>query len=175
MELFPRRKAAADLPPLKAVCLSLTAGKLTGGLLSQRANLLSWFHSITEAIIWDFYLSRKKLLMWARKCVLCHYATEATDFTLYWLKLNEPEAITPAKRRSQLRRCELPWTFKLCPGGNATSDPYVNILCTNCTAAQSPWWSRHFHRRRILLLVAAQCCLRALTPSTHAQEHPTAR
>lgn len=62
MELFPWRKAAAaaaDLTLLKAACLSLTPGKLTGGLLSQRANLLSWFHSITEAIIWDFYLSRK--------------------------------------------------------------------------------------------------------------------
>lgn len=41
---------------------------------------------------------KKKLLMWARKCVLCHYATEATDFTLYWFKLNEPEAITPVKK-----------------------------------------------------------------------------
>ena len=30
---------------------------------------------------------------------------------------------------------------------------------------KSPWWSRHFHRRRILLLVAAQLCLRALTPA----------
>lgn len=60
MELFPlAQRAAADLSLLKAVCLSHTAGKLTGGLLSQRANLLSWFHSITEAIIWDFYLSRK--------------------------------------------------------------------------------------------------------------------
>lgn len=108
---------------------------------------------------------KKKLLMWARKCVLCHYATEATDFTLHRFKLNEPETITPVKKRSQLRRCELPWTFKLRPGGNTTSDPYVNILCTNCTAAQSPWWSRHFHRRRILLLVPAQCCLRALTPA----------
>lgn len=25
---------------------------------------------------------KKKLLMWARKCVLCHYATDATDFPL---------------------------------------------------------------------------------------------
>ena len=40
---------------------------------------------------------KKKLLMWGRKCVLCHYATEAIDFILYWFKLNEPEAITPAK------------------------------------------------------------------------------
>ncbi len=61
--VFPWCKAATDLLLLKAVRPSLTPGKLTGGLLSQRANLLSRFHSITEAIIWDFYLSRKKLLM----------------------------------------------------------------------------------------------------------------
>lgn len=40
---------------------------------------------------------KKKLLMWARKCVLCHYATGAIDFIFYWFKLNEPEAITPTK------------------------------------------------------------------------------
>lgn len=27
---------------------------------------------------------KKKLLMWARKCVLCHYAAETIDFTLDW-------------------------------------------------------------------------------------------
>lgn len=75
------------------------------------------------------------------------------------------------KKDHNYQPCELPWTFKLRPGGNATSDPYVNILCTNCSAAQSPWWSRHFHCRRILLLVAALCCLRALTPAPQAQEH----
>lgn len=36
--------------------------------------------------------------MRARKCVLCHYATEAIDSILYGLELNEPEAITPTKR-----------------------------------------------------------------------------
>lgn len=40
---------------------------------------------------------KKKLLMRARKCVLCHCATEAVDSILYRRKPSKPEAITPAK------------------------------------------------------------------------------
>lgn len=69
-------------------------------------------------------------------------------------------------RLTEPRGRELPWTFKLRPGGIATPDPYVNILCTNCTAVQSPRWIGHFNRRRIFLLAAARRCLRALTPSS---------
>lgn len=109
---------------------------------------------------------KKKLLMRGKKvCILslCHWG--------YWLHLLLIQTewtwgnYSSKRRLTQPCQCELPWTFKMRPGGNTTSDPYVNILCTNCTAAQSPWWSRHFHCRRILLLVAAQCCLRALTPA----------
>lgn len=83
---------------------------------------------------------KKKLLMRARKCVLCHYATPATDSTLHWFKLNEPWGNYSSEKRKKKgsRWYDLPWTFKLRRGGNTTSHPYVNILCTNCTAAQKP-------------------------------------
>lgn len=55
----PWCRAVADLTLLKVACLSLMPWMLTGGLLSQRANLLSWFLSITSVIICDFYLSGK--------------------------------------------------------------------------------------------------------------------
>lgn len=77
----------------------------------------------------------------------------------YWLRLILIQAewtrgnYSSKRRLTQPRRCELPWTFKMRPAGNTMSDPYVNILCSNCTAAQSPWWSRPFLRRRVLLLV----------------------
>lgn len=69
------------------------------------------------------------------------------------------------RRLTEPRGRELPWTSKLSPAGIPTPDPYANILCTNCTAVQSPWWNRHFQHRRIFLLAAARCCLQALTPA----------
>lgn len=95
--------------------------------------------SPSQRPLFGTFIYQEKLLMWAWKCSLRHYAAEAADFPSRRFKLNEAEAITQVKKKkgSHLRRCELPWTFKLRPGGNATADPYVNILCTNCTAAQS--------------------------------------
>lgn len=110
---------------------------------------------------------KKKLLMWARKCVLCHYASEATDFTSYWFRLNEPEAITQVKKKKDHNYAGVNYLELLSCAPVETPRLILMLIFCVLIALQhkSPWWSRHFHRRRILLLVAVQLCLRALTPA----------
>ena len=170
MELFPLVQKSRCRPESPQSCLSISHGReahrgvvITKG---QFVILVSLHHR-------SHYLGllsiKKKLLMWARKCVLCHYASVATDFTSYWFRLNEPEAITQVKKKKKKIHNYAGVNYLELLSCAPVETPRLILMLIFCVLIalqhKSPWWSRHFHRRRILLLVAAQLCLRALTPA----------
>lgn len=154
---------AAPLLPWHTWLSSKLSVYISGGREARRGVIITkgQFVILVSLHHSSYYLGllsiKKKLLMRARKCVLCHYAP-ASDFTFHRFKLNEARGNYSSGKKKERDHADMNCLELLSCG--AVETPRLILVLIFCVLIapqhKSPWWSRRFHRRRILLLVAAR-------------------
>lgn len=139
----PRRRAVVNLTRLKR-CLSISSNKPRRGVVIAKGQFvirLSLHHRIHYLGLLSM---KKKLLMWTRKCVLCHYATESIDLTLprrtpgNYSAPNQIDTRSAAVNYLELLSCV------------PMEAPRLILMLIFCgLIAASPWWSWDFDSEQI--------------------------